>query len=369
MKLSYIFKIKNVADTDTLAQIENPQDLTITKILNGFGTARFFLPFGSPFATKEIVNKFNRVDIFEQIGGEETKIFEGVIRGYEPNLEGVVVNIMDFLGFFQRRILFSSDYTVSSEPVNDTLTNILAIMNGLDDTKITIDTTDILTNSVDPDFKRGEDFSKIVRDLAVATEGEFQFLNRKLQFKSSIGTDRTIPGTPEFKDFRYDIVDPAGNSINRAEAPEDSNDYANAILGKADSSFSGQFDSPEIAIHGRIESSEYFSTGSAGLINQISKRLDIAKAQPQFPKIEPNTSGMFYQTVDVGDIIPIFINTGSELFSFDRNYKIVKKTLRRTDLAIPRIDLEFSENAVGDKNLVDNVNDLQEQVKALQITI
>lgn len=369
MKLSYVFKIKNKADDTILAQIADPNNIEVTKVLNGFGNASFFLPFNSQFATKAIVKRFNRVDIYEQIGDEETRIFEGIIRGFDANLEGVTVNIECFLGLLVRRILFASGYTASAEAVNTTLTNVLSTINTLDDTGITLDATDVLTTAVDKVFPRGEDVAEIIRDLAVATEGEFQIVDRKLQFKSSIGTDRTVAGSPEYRSFRSDIDNPSENSINRAEAPLDSAEYANAVLGKAGSSFDGQIDSGEITTYGRIESTEYFSSGDTGLTNQVTKRLDTLKVQPQFPKIEPNTDGLFYQDIDVGDLVPIFINTGSDLFSFDDNYKIVKKTLRRTDLAIPRIDIEFSQSSIGDKNLIDTVNDLQEEVKALQLTI
>ena len=369
MKLSYIFKIRDKADATILAQIEDPQNLEVTKILNDIDTASFFLPFNSQFATKAIIKRFNRVDVYEQIGATETKIFEGIIRGYDSNLEGVTVNMVDFLGLLTRRILFSADYTANSEAVNTTLTNLFSTMNGVDDTGLTINSTDIITTAVDKVFPRGENLAQIIKDLAVAVDGEFQIVDRKLEFKSTIGTDRTIVGSADYRSFRSDIANPNENSINRAEAPLDSREYANAILGKAGSSFDGQNDSGEITTYGRIETTEYFSSGDTGLTNQVEKRLDILKVQPQFPKIEPKTEGLFYQDINIGDLIPIFINTGSDLFSFDDNYKIVKKTLRRTDFALPRINIEFSENVKGEKNLIDTVNDLQDEVKALQLTI
>ena len=78
-----IFKIKDKADSTVLAQIVDPQSIEINEKLNDFASVSFFLPFNSIYATPTIINQFNRVDIYEQEGATETKIFEGVIRGYE----------------------------------------------------------------------------------------------------------------------------------------------------------------------------------------------------------------------------------------------------------------------------------------------
>ena len=366
--LSYVFKIKDESDATVLAQIVNPQNIEINQKLNDFGSASFFLPFNSPYATPAIIRQLNRVDIYEQEDATETKIFEGVIRGYEANFEGVTVNIANFLYLFSLRTLFSTGYTASSEAVNTTLTNILNTLNTTDDTGITLDTTDILTTVVNKEYERGDNFASILQDLAVATEGEFQVLDKKLQFKATIGTDRTTIGTPEFRQFRFDIDNPSSNNINRGNVAIDSKDFANAVLGKSGTNYSEKTDATSISSYGRIEVTKSFTESDAtGLPVQTQNFLDLAKDLQQFPKIEPSTADLLFQSVNVGDVVSIFINTGSDLFEFDGNFKIVRKTLRRTDLAVPRIDLEFSENAVSDKDLTDLFNDLTKRVGILEL--
>lgn len=366
--LKYIVYIKDHTDSTVLTQIMNPKDLQIDEKLNDFGSASFFLPFSSPYATPTIIRQLNRVDIYEQNGAIETKVFEGIIRGYEANFEGVTVNIADFLYLLSLRILFSSGYTASSEAVNTTLTTILGTLNATNDTGLTIDPTDLLTTVVNKQFERGDDFTSIVKDLAIATNAEFKVKDRMLQFKTTIGTDRTNVGTPEFREFKFDILNPTSNTINRGDVTIDLKDFANAVLGKSGANYSEKTDGTSITSYGRIETAESFSDSDAtGLPIQTQNFLDLSKDTQQFPNVEPSTKNMLYQSVDVGDVVKIFINSGSQLFAFDGNYKIVKKTLRRTDLAVPRIDLEFSENAISDEDLTDLFNKMEKRIQKLEL--
>lgn len=365
-RLQYVIKITDKDDSVILTQIVNPPDLEVTKKLNNFSTASFRLPFSDRNATAQNLKQFNRVDIYEQLDSVEYSIFEGVIRGYEPDLEGVTVNCECFLYLLSRRILFSSDYTASSEAVNVTLDSIFTTMNGLDDTGLTINTTDILTTSVNKEYSRGDDIAKIIKDLAVYTDAEFIIRERQLEFKSTIGTNRTTAGSVEYRDFRFDINNPNENTILDAKAPLDSKDFANAVLGKSGASYSGSIDSSVISEYGRIETTKNFSdSGAGGLGSQTSEFLSLHKVPQQFPKITPQTLGLYFKDIEVGDVVPIYINTGSELFTFDGNYKIVGKTLRRISNAQPVIDLEFSENALGDTDFLEEFEQLKGEVKNL----
>ena len=367
-KLSYVFKISD-KDDNLLAQIVDPVDMEISQTMNNFWEANFFLPFNSPYAQSAIVKQFNRVDIYEQIGSDETKIFEGVIRGHEPNLSGTTVIIGDFSFLFMNRILWASDYTASAEAVNTTLTTILAAINSLDDTGISINATDILTTVINKEYARGDNFISIIKDLAIRTVAQFQFKDRKLEFKSTIGIDRSIVGSPDYRSFRFDIDNPNENNIARADAPLDTIQFATAILGKSGANYEGKTDGTTISEYGRIESTKNFpDTDSADLATQAQEYLDLVKLNPQYPNIEPITKELYYQDINLGDVIPIFVNTGSELFSFDDTFIIVKKTLRRSDFAVPRINLEFSENALSDKgDMIDVVNDLSQRVNSLEL--
>lgn len=366
MKLSYIFKISDAHD-NILAQITDPNNINISETLNDFYSAEFFLPFTSPFATKDIIKPLNRVDVYEQIGDTETKVFEGVIRGYEPDLSGVTVKIEDFLYLFSRRILADAGVSVSAVPLNTALQDILDDLNTEDDMGITLDTD--ITTAISKTYLRGTDFADILRDLSVTVTAEFRIRNRVLEFKSTIGTDRTISGTAEYTSFRFDINNPNETNIKDASAPVDANDFANAVLGKQGANYSLKINSASIAEYGRIETAEGFEDSDGSIDTQTQKALDIASAVPQYPKVAPNMDGLYYQNVNIGDTVSVYINTGNELFTFDGSYKVVRKTLVRSDFSLPIIDLEFSENATSDKDMVGSLNDLSSRVKKLELRI
>jgi hypothetical protein len=280
----------------------------------------------------------------------------------------LTVKCSDFLFLLSRRILFSSDYDAVSEGVDDTLANILAIINGANDTGLTLNPDGLLTTAVSKEYSRGDDMAKIIKDLAVATEAEFAIRGRMLEFKETIGADRTALGSPEYLSFRYDVNNPNENSILSASVVQDSKEFANAVLGKSGSSYSGATDAASILQNGRIETAQNFSETSAGALgSQTSQFLALHKNRLFFPKITPRTKGLYFKDIDVGDLVPIYINTGNELFSFNSNYKIVGVSLKKISNAQPIIDLDFSENAISDTDFLEDFQRLKSEVKNLTL--
>jgi hypothetical protein len=364
----YIVKIRGNDDGAVLTQIINPRDLNYSKTINKKWNGSFFIRYDHPSASKENLQEFNRIDIYEQPEDIEYKIFEGVIRGYQADFEGVEVLFSDFGYLFERRILFASDYTATAENVDVTLSNILTQLNALDDMGITLDTEDILTTAVDKEYKRGENFLKILKDLSVAVNGEWQVKDRKLQLKDSIGINRTIPETDEYMDFRYDIDNSPENSIRAALITVDSSDLSNAVLGKSSSDFSSDTDATSINARGRIESIESFNTTAvAGLSTQVTNYLELHKESATFNKITPNTSKLTFKDIDIGDTVPVFINTGSDLLSVDDVFKVVKINNKTTANSL-EVNIEFAKTAVEEKNLIDDIVELKDKVAELEIS-
>lgn len=366
-KLQYVLKIRDHTDANLLCQIANPENLKIEIKLNDFSKASFFLSYGNPYATTLNLRRFNRIDIYEQIDNFEYRIFEGVIRGYNANLEGVSVECEDFLYLLSRRILSSSNLTMTADTVENELQALFdTYINGVSPTGLDVNHTDIITSGIHKEYSRGENMAKIIKDMAVYSNAEFIIRNRLLEFKETIGVDRTVVASPEYRDFRFDVNNPNENSILSATIDEDSINFANVILGKSDASYSLKTDATSIAGYGRIEAIENFpDSGASGLADQTQAFLDLQKTSPNYPKIKPSTKNLYFKDIGVGDLVPIYINTGSDLFFFDGSFKIVKTTLRGVSNAMPLIDLEFSENALSDKNFLDEYEKLKSEVKTL----
>lgn len=363
----YIVKISD-KDDNVLAQIINPRDLNYSKTINKTWSGSFFVQYDDPNASQANFQEFNRIDIYEQIDSDEFKIFEGVIRGYDASFEGVEVMLSDFGYLFENRILFDADYTATNEPLDTTLTNILNLLNTKDDMGITLDLDDIITDQVNKAYKRGENFLKILKDLSIAVNGEWQVKDRKLQFKQTIGVDRTIPQTDEYLDFRYDVYNPTENSILKAIVTTDSKDLGNAILGKSGNNFSTATDGTSIGKRGRIEKFQSFdTTAAAGLSGQTSNFLELHKESVKFHKITPNTSRLTFKDIDIGDTVPVLINTGSDLLFVDESFKVVKINNKLTDNSL-ELNIEFSQTATEEKNVLDLITELKESVNQLQIS-
>lgn len=355
-------------DDNVLAQIINPRDLSYSKTINKTWSGSFLIQYDDPDSSQDNFQEFNRIDIYEQIDNDEFKIFEGVIRGYDASLDGAEIMISDFGYLFENRILFDADYTAANEPLNTTLTNILSLLNTKDDMGITLDLDDVIIDNVNKVYKRGDDFLKILKDLSIAVQGEWQVKDRKLQFKQTIGIDRTIPQTDEYLDFRYDVSNPTENSILKAIVTNDSKDLGNAILGKSGNNFSTATDATSIAKRGRIEKFQSFDTTAvAGLSNQATNYLELHKESVKFNKVTPNTSNLTFKDMDIGDTIPVFVNTGSDLLQIDSDFKVVKISNKVTDNSL-ELNVEFSETATEEKNVLDLITDLKERVKQIEIS-
>lgn len=90
-------------------------------------------------------------------------MFDGVIRGLEANLTKTVVKCESFEHYFERRLL-DQDFSFSVQSVNAILATILADINTLYATNITLDCGVIATTS--KEYKRGETFLKVLQDMA-----------------------------------------------------------------------------------------------------------------------------------------------------------------------------------------------------------
>jgi len=87
-----------------------------------------------------------------------------------------------------------------------------------------------------------------------------------------------------------------------------------------------------------------------------------------FHKIKPYTGNILFQNIGIGDFIPVYINTGSDLVSVDGVFKIVKIDYQLSDNS-PIISIELSEEKVSSKDFITKFNNLSEKVKDLLLRI
>jgi hypothetical protein len=70
--------------------------------------------------------------------------------------------------------------------------------------------------------------------------------------------------------------------------------------------------------------------------------------------------------MDIGDTIPVFVNTGSDILEIDADFKVVKISNKVTDNSL-ELNVEFSQTATEEKNVLDVITDLKERVKQIEI--
>lgn len=366
--VQYVIKISDNSDSQILTQIINPKDFEFTKTINKVYSGKFFLPYEDLNVTTEILKQFNRFDVYEQVDNQETKFAEGIIRDYSGGPEGIQITLSSFEFLLSRRILFDSGYSLGTpRPVEEILQTNLDTINAIYNTGITLDTNDIPIVNTKKNYKRGEDYFRIIKDLAIVANAEFTIKNRKLEFKLGIGTDRTIIGSPDFKEFRFDINNPSENNILDFNVVTDSKELATAVLGKKDSNYSGQSDGTSENNFGRIDLFESFdSTDSSSLSDQTLAFLNLRKESNFFHTIKPSTKGLLFSQLDIGDIVPVFINTGSGLVQVDGNFKIVKIKYALSDNS-PILEIELSKEKIENSNVFDQINNLNSRIKQLEI--
>jgi len=350
MFIAYIYDL-----SDTLiAQVDEILDFETTKKINDVSTASFALFHTNPYCTRAYLKEYRRVKINMLVDSIEKTMFDGVIRGFEANLVKTTIRCESFEHYFDRRLL-ATDQSFVSQSVNTIIQWLLTTINGAYNSGITLDCG--ITTLTSKQYKRGESFLKVLKDLA-ENGFEFTIIDKVLIFKNTIGIDRTTGDN--FVEYRYDINEPDDRSIDNVKMTVDGKELANGVLWKADTAYTYTSDAPSIADFGLLEAS--FSTSWDDTATSQSYLDDHKVSLSEFD-VDTNTND-FFQT-DLGDLVSVYIYVGNDVMFFDGSMKVIEKSYTSGDLA--RINFKLWVSVVKSKDIIEQIGDVQNRLKTLEM--
>lgn len=350
MFIAYIYDLSNTL----IAQVDEVLDFETTKKINDVSTASFALFHTNPYCTRAYMKEYRRIKINMLVGNTEKTMFDGVIRGFEANLVKTTIRCESFEHYFDRRLL-SGDYSFVNQSINTIIQGLLTNLNGAYNSGITLDCG--ITTLTSKEYKRGESFLKVLKDLA-ENGYEFSIIDKVLIFKTTIGIDRTTGDN--FVEYRYDINEPDDRSIDNVKMTVDGKDLANAVLGKADTAYNFVSDAPSIAEFGMLEAS--FSTSWDDTATSQSYLDDHKVSLSEF---DVDTNNQDFFQADLGDIVSVYIYVGNDVMFFDGSMKVIEKSFASGDLA--RINFKLWVSVVRSKDIIEQIWDVQNRLKTLEL--
>lgn len=350
MFIAYIYDINN----NVIAQIDEVLDFETTRKINDVSTASFGLFHTSPYCSRAYIKEYRRVKINMVLDNTEKTMFDGVIRWFDADLSKTTVRCESFEHYFERRLL-GGDYTFTGQTIQYIIQGLLNNLNGAYNSGITLDCT--ITTTTTKEYKRGESFLKVLKDLA-GNGYEFIVRDKVLVFRETIGIDRTA--WDNFVEYRYDANEPDDRSINTVKMTSDGKELANGVLGKAWSAYTYDTDAPSITEFGLLEAS--FSTSWDDTATAQSYLNDHKASLSEFD-IEAITQDFF--EADLGDVVSVYIYVGNDVMFFDWSMKVIEKSYKAGDLA--RVGYRLGVSTVRAKDIIEQIGELHGRLKSLEL--
>lgn len=212
---------------NVIAQIDEVLDLDITRKINDVSTASFGLFHTNPYCSRSYIKEYRRVKITMVAENTEKTMFDGVIRGLDADLSKTTLRCESFEHYLERRLL-GGDYSFTGQTIQNIIQGLLNNLNSAYNSGITLDCS--ITTTTTKEYKRGESFLKVLKDLA-GNGYEFIVQDKVLIFRETIGVDRSVGDG--FVQYRYDVNEPDDRSINTVKMTNDGKELANGVLGKS----------------------------------------------------------------------------------------------------------------------------------------
>ncbi len=303
----------------TLFYGQDIYDFEYTTQINKPGGSKFTINVLNTKATATNFKMFNKVIIQRNGVG----VFIGYIENIEATVNTVDVTCIGMLGFFKKRLITKS-YLDNTQ---DTIYDILATTNAVDDTGIIEGVTDISKGLSDIRFKRTKVLSAWQKVASLA-EGELEIdTDKKLNFKQRLGTDKSDTIT-----LKYVVTQIADANLRQFNVEVQGKDMVNRVLGVRNGGATTlETDATSIANFGALEKTESFNEiYSAGdLTNAVQDYLDNHKIEFYAPRITVNESKIDIATLNLGDTVKVKLDNG--FMSLELNERIIKREVKVSD--------------------------------------
>ena len=295
--------------------------------INKPGGAGFSVNVRNVKATPSNLTMFNKVIIAR----DNVEIFIGYIESIQASVNIIDVVCVGMLGFFNKRLATAS----YSSTVQDTVFSILTATNSLDDTGISIGTTDISQNLNNLELSRSTVLAAWQK-LANLANGEIEITPAKeLNFKQRLGTDNSANVL-----LKYVVTQINDSNLLDFEVEVQGKDMANQVTGIRDGGLtSTDSDATSIANYGLLEKAVNFSQTDNGtdLDSEVANYLDRHKIEFYAPKVVVNSERIDIANLNLGDTVRLKLDNG--FMSLDINERIIKREVRVSDNLTEQLEL------------------------------
>ncbi len=323
--------------------------------LNKEGSAKFKTSLTQQFVNSEFIKLNRRVVLKQSLEWVEKTLFDWIIKGRDVDFKTIELQLWDRIFAFQNKVLYSN-YSYTNETIDNILQEQLDAINARENTFISLDCW--ISQQITKTYNKGDTFLSILKDIA---ELWFEFVveDMVLKFKENVWTDRTWIWN-NFLEFRYDLSEPTERNIDSWKNSVSISSFCNAVIFKDNASSSEEEDATSISIHWRVEN----SVSNSGSTNETASwYIEQRKEQTNEVSFKLETSDFF--AWNLGDIVKIYIQTGSDLFQFDGTSKIVSKSFTSWDLN--EVSFWLSASSVQSPDMVEYFRKLQERIKLLEM--
>lgn len=319
-------------------------DLQYKKTINQIGDASFTLDISNSKVSMSSVQNYNRIEIIE----------DGIIKwsGYiiekQITLNTVAIKCKELIGILSKRLTIDG-YTINGN-AGVGVAALLASINLIEDTGISMGTTDVTTN-INLTFNR-QDLLGALQSIADAVKGQFVITtDRKLNFMSNIGSDKS-----DSIQFEYNINQPQQANILKFNVNDGGDNIVTKAYGSNSTLNSTQTDNTLKDKYGILEKFNSF-TQANNQTNLDALTLSLISDTLYSPSLD--LIPMDNDDFDVGDIVKIKVK--NKLVDIDDSFQILEKNAK---IINSQRSISIKINQLP-RDITNYLKDLQRQVNLL----
>jgi len=359
----YSINILNRQNT-AFSKILDPQDLNFKLTLGENNTASFTLPLSHPRATKENLQKHNRIEIYRVNLKDRTdirKVWIGYIEAVRIVDENHLnVGCNGLLQLFEKR---SVSRSFTNWQGGDAVFEILNKVNIQEDIFLSEGVTDV-NKQFSHDFADMKVLS-VFKKIAESTGGELQIdTNFQLNFQNQIGQDRSSKVI-----FRFIRNQQIANSIDTFTFLEEGKELFNRIIcfGKDRMITAVKEDQDSISKFGLLEKVRHFTkVEDQNTLDELAEELlKFHKPVKMIPTIEPNKERIDLFDYEVGDKVRVIIKHA--FTDFDQIHRILEINVTVGKNNEEKIKIKIAEEGIQDiKTENEKFTELSDRVEDLE---
>lgn len=287
-------------------------DLEYMRKLGEIGDCRFNVRLDRNKVNETNLQHYNRIEIID--GG--VKKFFGVITNKNIGLELAGIRCRESIYVFKKRLL-GANYVVN-DTVANAVTDLVADVNGVDDTNIAVESVVGAIGNVNMTFNYGNAF-EILRQICESTGNQFTLSeNGGIIVKAQVGTDRSADVS-----FRYNINQISNANILKFDVEDDGDDIISKAYGKSNAYSSTQTNSTLVTKYGVLEKYRDFRVvNSQTLLDSFTGYENKDKIYSPNIALNPKVNDDFV----VGDLVKIRIK--NSLVNINDSFQVLEKRVQ-----------------------------------------